>query len=146
MHGSGAQWIVSGSSFDGVSGLGSPLFKLKARSGNVSVDQCPLDMLGEHVGWVFCAKDFAEEEILGSEAVLDPEVGNGQVPHLPQAPSTAYADCCSGIRMKPQSPVETEISGNGLHTESQGSAFADSGEFCLRGTEGDHTLSRAPVF
>ena len=79
----------------------------------VSVQERPLDVLREYVGWVVDSGNFLEMEIACPESILYPEIGSRQMPDLPEAPAATDADSRRGIGPDCDRPLEAEIGGDG---------------------------------
>jgi hypothetical protein len=54
--------------------LGATALSRKLHSGNVPIGNLSRHVLGQCVGWVACAKDLVESNVLGPNTLLDPEL------------------------------------------------------------------------
>jgi len=71
-------------------------------------------MLGADVCWVGLARDFVQAQRLVADALLDPELAHGQVPHTADAAPPADANCRGGVGEERQVCLDAEVSGDGL--------------------------------
>ena len=78
----------------------------------VSVQERPLDVLREYVGWVVDSGNFLEMEIACPESILYPEIGGRQMPDLPEAPAATDADGRRGIGPNGDGPFEAQVGGD----------------------------------
>ena len=71
-------------------------------------------MLSKHVRWVCSPGDLRHDEVPRVQALLHPEVCNGDVSHLSKPSAAAYAYCRRGIALHIKATVNTEFESKGL--------------------------------
>ena len=74
---------------------------------------------------VLAPGDLHQAEVLLPGAVLYPKIGSGQMPNFPQASSARYTDSGSGICHDSDVKLDAQISGQGLQSQTLGSALAN---------------------
>ena len=73
-----------------------------------------VDVLRQHVRWVIAAWNLRKSEVLLAKSVLDPQVGSGQVPDLPQSPSSRDSNRSCGICHDRHLYIDAEVCSQGL--------------------------------
>ena len=101
-------WLPSGSS-DGRRAACPSSLNFNPHAGQRSLQSWGIDELRQSVGGVILAKDFVYAQGSGSDLVLEPQIGSGQVPNAAQPPSPAHAYGSCGIRMKAKSDLYPKV-------------------------------------
>ena len=78
------------------------------------------------VRWVVCAGNFDQLEVLGPQALLDPEVGYGEMPYPTQSAPLAYSYCRGGITVDAQSYLHAQIFAYCLQPKAFGCSETDA--------------------
>ena len=90
-------------------------------------------IFGQKIRWIHITYNFMQGRVSRFETLLDPKIGNGDVPHFAQAAATANANRRGSIRKDLQWQVEAQLSRQALSSKAIAGAFHDAYELGLTG-------------
>ena len=104
----------------------------KSHCAKVTLELLPVDMLGENRRRVIFTGPLSENNISGSQSLLDPEVGGMHMPDVSQPTALARADGCGGVCTHLEAEFYAEVLRDALEPEAMAGPTANTRECSFR--------------